>query len=275
MEAIRSLLRIKQWNLLRSSVNSSDEKAAIATAEVMGNSLDNSIAGILIPVIADDTVSVAVRQACVRAAARVQYAASELGRLIEKGTLTADLHQTAAAALHAAPSRHTQELANRLFPLPPGKEGKPLSPISSVLSMTGNAANGRLIFNTTGTCYKCHVVNRIGREVGPDLSQIGSKLSRQEMFESVIFPSAGISPNYEAYTVVLSSGTTLNGLITSETDESISLKSDDAIVRTFSKHEVDDKVRQTISLMPADLHRLMTVQELADVVAYLMTLTTK
>ena len=272
VEAIRSLLRNKQWKLLSSALRTDEINPAIATAEVLGNSLESSIAGILVGVLGDDSVALDVRRECIRAASKVQYAASELGKLIEAGKLNSELNPTAAAALHAASSRSTRELAQRLFPLPPGKEGKPLPTMSALLEMTGDAANGRLIFNTTGTCQKCHVINKIGREIGPDLSEIGSKLSRQAMFESILYPSAGISHNYEAYSLVLTSGTTVNGLITSETDDSISIKGDDAIVRTFSKADVDEKVKQKISLMPADLQKLMTVQEITDVVDYLMTL---
>ena len=275
VEAIRSLLQNKQWKLLSDALRSDDQKLAMSTAEVMGNSLESSIAGVLIPVVSDVRVAIAVRQKCVRAAAKVQYAASELGKLIDAGKLNTELSQTAAAALHAASSRSARELADRLFPLPPGKEGKPLPAMANLLNMAGNVANGRLVFNTTGTCQKCHVINKIGREIGPDLSEVGSKLSRQAMFESIIYPSAGISHNYEAYTLVLTSGTTVNGLITSETDDSISIKGDDAVIRTFRKDAIDEKVRQKISLMPADLQKLMSAEELTDVVDYLMTLRKK
>ena len=147
-----------------------------------------------------------------------------------------------------------------------------MPPLSQLVDMKGDVSNGRLVFNTTGTCHKCHIVNKIGREVGPDLSEIGSKLSRQALFESILYPSAGISHNYEAYTLLLTSGTTVTGLITSETDDSVSIKADDGIVRTFRTAEVEEKVRQKISLMPADLQKVMTVQEIVDVVDYLQTL---
>ena len=74
---------------------------------------------------------------------------------------------------------------------------------------------------------------------------------------------------------MLTSGTTVNGLITSETDDSISIKSDDAIVRTFKMAEVEEKLKQKISLMPADLQKVMTAQEIADVVGYMQTLKKK
>ncbi|MDG1894090.1 MAG: NPCBM/NEW2 domain-containing protein [Fuerstiella sp.] len=275
VEAVRSLLRGKQWNLLSAALRDKDPKAAISTAHVLGNSLESSIAGVLMEIITDGVVAIDVRRECVRAAAKVQHAARELGKLITSKKLDTELNQVAAAALHAASSRSTRELANSLFPLPPGKEGKPLPPMTQLVTMKADAANGRVIFNTTGTCHKCHIVNKVGREIGPDLSEIGSKLSPLAMFESIIYPSAGISHNYEAYSLVLVSGTTVNGLITSETDDSISIKSDDGIVRTFKMAEVDEKLKQKISLMPADLQKVMTAQEIADVVGHMQTLKKK
>jgi len=275
VEAVRSLLRGKQWKLLTAALKDRDPKAAISTAQALGNSLESSVAGVLTGIITDGSVTIDVRRECVRAAAKVQHAARELGKLITSKKMDAELNPVAAAALHAASSRGTRELANTLFPRPPGKEGKPLPPITQLVKMQADATNGRVIYNTTGTCHKCHVVNRIGREIGPDLSEIGSKLSPQAMFESIIYPSAGISHNYEAYSLVLTSGTTVNGLITSETDDSISIKSDDAIVRTFKMAEVEEKLKQKISLMPADLQKVMTAQEIADVVGYMQTLKKK
>lgn len=275
VEAVRSLLRNKQWNLLSNALRSDDVKLGLATAEVMGNSLESSITGIFIGIISDTTVSIDVRRQAVRASGKVAYLARELTKLVESKTLDPELTPTVAAAMHSASSRGTREIADRLFPLPPAKEGKPLPSMTALVGKSGDVKNGRLIFNTTGTCQKCHVVNKIGREIGPDLSEIGSKLSRQAMFESIIYPSAGISHNYEMYTLVLASGTTVNGLITSETDDAITIKGDDGLVRTFSKEDVDEKVKQKISLMPADLSKVMTVQEIVDVVDYMQTLKKK
>lgn len=275
VEAIRSLLRIKQWNLLSRALSSSETESAIATARVMGNSLDNSISGPLLAVVKNQSTAIDVRRESVRAASRVNGGAKQLAELVEQKKLDPALTDAVAAALHSAPSRATRELASRLFPLPPVKEGQPLPPISQLVSMKGDALRGRLLFNTEATCHKCHVVNKIGREIGPDLSEIGSKLSGEAMFESIIFPSAGISHNYETFTLVLESGTTVTGLLTSETDQSISIKSDDAIIRTFAIDEIEEKIKQKISLMPADLQKVMSVQDMVDVVAYMKTLKKK
>jgi putative heme-binding domain-containing protein len=91
----------------------------------------------------------------------------------------------------------------------------------------------------------------------------------------VLYPSAGISHNFELWTVVKTDGTTLNGLLVSNTDAEVSIKGDDALVRAIPKSDVEELVKQKISLMPADLQKTMTTQELADVTEYMQSLKKK
>ncbi|MBL8819572.1 MAG: NPCBM/NEW2 domain-containing protein [Planctomyces sp.] len=275
VEAISALLDLKQNDLIVAALRSDDPASAVRTAEALGSSSQGAIADPLLSVIADESVAIDVRRACVRAAARVNNGAAELVRQVEHDLLDGELTQAVAAALHASPSRAAREQAMRLFPLPPSKDNKPTPPVSELLKLDGKLANGRAIFFSTGTCHKCHVVDGMGREIGPNLTEIGSKLSRDAMFESILYPSAGISHNYEAWTVVLASGTTVTGLLTSQTDESISLKGDDAIVREFKRSDVEELVKQKVSMMPADLQKTMTTQELADVVEFMQSLKKK
>jgi putative heme-binding domain-containing protein len=118
-------------------------------------------------------------------------------------------------------------------------------------------------------------VNNEGKEVGPNLSEIGTKLSREALFESILYPSAGISHNYETYSLALDSGTTVSGIKLSETEDSVTIRDSEAISRTISKDEIDEIVKQGVSLMPADLQKLLTAQELVDVVDYMQTLKKK
>ncbi|HQZ64361.1 MAG TPA: NPCBM/NEW2 domain-containing protein [Planctomycetaceae bacterium] len=275
VEAISALLELKQWDLLSKALKGDDTVAAIATAEALGNSSNGAINGLLMPVIKNADVNIDVRRAAVKAASKVNNAAAELVKLVDEKTLDPELEQTVAAALHSAPSREARAQAQRLFPLPPSKDNMPTPPISELTKLKGDMANGRMVFFSTGTCHKCHVVDSMGREVGPNLSEIGSKLSREAMFESVLYPSAGISHNFELWTVLLTSGTTVNGMLTSNTDEEVSIKGDDALVRTFKKVDVEELVKQKISMMPADLQKTMTTQELADIVEYMQSLKKK
>jgi putative heme-binding domain-containing protein len=275
VEAISALLELKQWQLLSDALWGQDQEKALATAQVMGNSGNGAIAGVLLAFIKDPKANVDVRRACVKAASRVNNGATELVKLVDEKSLDAELEQAVAAALHTAPSRQAREAAQRLFPLPVSKDNVPTPSIRELTELKGDLANGRMVFFSTGTCHKCHVVDGMGREIGPNLSEIGSKLSREAMFESVLYPSAGISHNYEAWTAVMNDGTTLNGLLVSQTDSEVAIKGDDGLVRTLKKPEMEELVKQKISLMPADLQKTMTTQELADVVEYMQSLKKK
>ena len=92
------------------------------------------------------------------------------------------------------------------------------------------------------------------------------------MYESVLFPSAGISHNYESYVVATVDGTLVTGLLISRTDASVTIRNVEAIDRTIATADVEELKKQTISLMPADLQKLMTAADLVDVVEYLATL---
>ena len=58
------------------------------------------------------------------------------------------------------------------------------------------------VFNTVGTCSKCHKVSGAGKEVGPDLSEIGDKLSREDIYVAILNPNAAVSHNYETYSLL-------------------------------------------------------------------------
>ena len=148
----------------------------------------------------------------------------------------------------------------------------PLPPLAELVKQAGDAGRGRAVFVGAGTCAKCHVVGSEGKNVGPNLSGIGAKLSRQALYESILAPSAAISHNYETYTAVLDDGRSVTGLLVSQTPEQVVLRPADGVEATLAAKQVDQLVRQPISLMPADLANTLSAQELADVVAWLETL---
>ncbi|MGH7199433.1 MAG: PVC-type heme-binding CxxCH protein, partial [Planctomycetaceae bacterium] len=266
VEAIRALLSMKQTDLLRGTITGTDEEAAMRTIQALGNSADGQILGLLRPLLEYAKTSPQVRREAVRALAKVRGGAMELVKRSRAGSLDPSLTEAAAAALHAAQWEDVRAQAETLFPRPATKNAEPLPPIAELVKRQGDAVLGRIVYNTTGTCVKCHKVNSVGHDVGPDLTEIGGKLSRQALFESIVYPSAGVSHNYETYVLVLADGNTVNGIITSRTSEELSLKGADAIVRTFKTSDVEEIVKQDIWLMPADLNKALTVEDLVNVV---------
>ena len=198
--------------------------------------------------------------------------ALQLLKTVEAKKLDERLTEATAVALNSAPFGDIRTKAATLFPARQTKGSESLPPVAELARQKGDASNGSVVFAKTGTCANCHVVAGKGKEVGPDLSQIGSKLSREAMFESIIYPSAGIAHNYENFTAVLDDGNVITGLVTSKTDDQVVIKDAEGIQRTVDTKNIEELVKQPISLMPNDISKLMTKQELIDVVEYMTTL---
>ncbi len=149
---------------------------------------------------------------------------------------------------------------------------EPIPPIRELEKMRGDASQGKLVFNTNGTCIKCHRVRGEGKEVGPDLSEIGSKLSREDLYVAILNPSAGVSHNYETYSVLTTDGTALTGMLVNKTDQSVTIRNAEAVDQTVPTADIEAFKKQAISLMPADLQKNMTVRNLVDLVDYMVSL---
>ena len=275
VNAIRALLDKGQGDLLKSALQSGDVGLAAETAKAISNSADGRAFSLLMPLVRNSSVDLELRRQATRAVARTQNGGRRLIQLAKDQKLDAELFSAAAFHLNASSDKNIREAAAKLFPLPPIKGGKPLPPITQLVNAKGDIARGAKAFATVGQCANCHVVNKQGKEVGPNLSEIGGKLSRQALFESVLFPSAGVSHNYETYSLALASGIVVKGVLVSKTDTSITIKTEDAITRVYKLDEVEEVAKSKLSIMPADLQKILTPQELIDVVEYLTTLRKK
>lgn len=271
VEAATVLLRKEQWELFRKTLGG-EAPRALATVTVLGMTSDGKAVGLLMAPMKDAAIPVDIRRAATKALGNIRYGSQELAKLAAAGGVPAELKDVAAATLHGAQWPDIKEQAAKLYPLPPGKDAEPIPPLTELAKRTGDVANGRIVFNTTGTCNKCHIVNGIGREVGPNISEIGKKLSKQALFESILYPSAGISHNFEQWTVTTIDGQVFAGLLVSSTDAETQIKDINGLVKTFKAAEIDEKIKQSVSLMPADLQKLISVKEMTDVVEYLTTL---
>ena len=159
------------------------------------------------------------RRLAVRSLARLRGGTEWLLRTAREDGLNPDLREVTAASLQTIPWGDLRRQAAELFPAPPAKDDLPLPSLAQLQEKRGDAVHGEQVFRQAGTCAKCHVVKDHGDEVGPNLSEIGDKLSPQAMYESILFPSAGISHNYETYSVILNDGNVVTGIVTSQTDE--------------------------------------------------------
>jgi putative membrane-bound dehydrogenase-like protein len=267
VEAVKVLLSNGQGELLRRAIRRSTGDLSTLLA-ALGNSLDNRAVDVLEPIVRDADCPLEVRRQAVKEMVKLRKGAQILIQQAEQNQIDSALQEAMAVALITSYYRDIHDRATKIFPTAKSKDNTELPSVGDLAQMGGDAARGKAVFNGSGTCAKCHVVNGEGKEIGPDLSQIGDKLSRQALFESIIFPSAGISHNYEQYTVVLSDGNVVTGILVNQTDERITIKNNEGILREIPSSAVEEIAKQPISMMPADLHKSMTLQELLDVVEF-------
>jgi putative heme-binding domain-containing protein len=142
------------------------------------------------------------------------------------------------------------------------------------LEEKGRADRGRELFHDPKGigCIKCHAVAGQGGTVGPELSTIGTKYSRDELIQSVLFPSARISSGYEATIVATSDGRVLTGLVKSETPQTLELIDASATRLNITKSDIEDRKPANLSVMPNGLAERLSAQDFADLIAYLQAL---
>jgi putative heme-binding domain-containing protein len=201
--------------------------------------------------------------------------AEKLLAMAQRHDYPTQLQEAFAATLNSSGSKEVRKAAAAIFPSPPTKDKKPLPHLSSLMEMKGDVERGKVAFNTTGTCTKCHQIEGVGEDIGPDLSAIGDKLARQAMFESILYPSAAISHNFETSLVTTNEGVTYTGIEVNESNSEVKLKDENGVIRTIPLDTIEEKRKSDASLMPSDIQKLLSAQELVDIVDYLSTLKAK
>lgn len=56
--------------------------------------------------------------------------------------------------------------------------------------MPGDPVAGELVYNSTGNCASCHIINGVGTGIGPELSQVGRRRNLEYLRNSVLSPEA-------------------------------------------------------------------------------------
>lgn len=137
----------------------------------------------------------------------------------------------------------------------------------------GDEVRGAKLFaeKTELSCVRCHKVDRIGGEVGPDLTVIGKQKDRRYLLESICLPNAQIAKGFETAMIVNDSGQVVTGIVKSETDDEVELIQNDGSQVRILQDEIVAR-RKGQSSMPSDLIQFMSPRDLRDLVAYLASL---
>jgi putative membrane-bound dehydrogenase-like protein len=142
------------------------------------------------------------------------------------------------------------------------------------LKEKGDAVRGQKLFaDIKGIgCLKCHAVGGQGGMVGPDLIGVGAKYPREELIRSVLEPSNRVADGFRATTIITAEGKVLQGLVKSDTDAGLELLDAEGKLISIPADQIDERETSNLSLMPNGLKDGMTLEDFANIVAYLESL---
>jgi putative membrane-bound dehydrogenase-like protein len=129
-----------------------------------------------------------------------------------------------------------------------------------------NTAGGRQVF--LSHCASCHAVDGSGGQVGPDLSGLRNQPADAILLH-VVAPDYEISAGYQAYVVETRDRRTLVGRLESESPTSLTLRDGASQQHVILRSDVVSLSASTRSLMPPELERAMSEQDMADLIAWL------
>lgn len=141
--------------------------------------------------------------------------------------------------------------------------------IEKICELDGVALRGRELFHSKpANCGQCHRVQDRGGDLGPDLTQIARRLTRQQLVEAILYPGNSVLTGYELWTIVDKQGLVDSGLLQSA-GAAFVLRNVDAKRISIPQSEIEELIRQSSSLMPENTASALNDQQLADLVEFL------
>ena len=135
----------------------------------------------------------------------------------------------------------------------------------------GNAASGKAIFDTPGNCISCHRAGAIGAFYGPNLSNVGSRISPAGLRILLNSPPEKVKPENRLYEVVLRNGKTIRGRLLNQDPFSLQLIDLNGKLVAYQRAQIRSSQFTDPPQMPSYKNKL-TNNQIADLVAYLTSL---
>ncbi len=213
------------------------------------------------------------RTAAVQALARSQTGAQAIIQLTKNNELPADLKSAATAALHLVQYPALKGDITALFPAPSALGGQPLPAIAELVKLKGDLARGNaLTERAESSCDTSHRIGDKGADFAPALTEIGSKLPKEALYDAIINPNAGVSMGFETTQLETKNGTFGIGIVRSETNEEVVLALPGGATNSFTKRQIAKREKLPTSLMPSGLNQALSQQDFVDMVEYLFSL---
>jgi putative heme-binding domain-containing protein len=140
--------------------------------------------------------------------------------------------------------------------------------LRSVVWQEGDARRGEVLFRTRA-CQTCHAGSRA---LGPDLTGVANRFSRDDLFTAIIYPSRDVAPAYRTWVIETRSGQLVTGMIAFESADGLIVQTGATTTVRIATADIASRLPSNRSLMPNGLLKDLKAGDLADLYSYLQTL---
>jgi putative heme-binding domain-containing protein len=133
-----------------------------------------------------------------------------------------------------------------------------------------SADEGRQVYDKL--CAQCHKFGAIGKDVGPDLTTVTSRLKKKDIVESILWPSKTISDQFEMALIRTKAGDVISGMVKSENAQAVVLitaEATDKPIRVL-KAQIAERKKSTVSIMPEGLVDTLGAGPVSSLVTFLL-----
>ena len=188
---------------------------------------------------------------------------------IEKGDVPANQIPFARRALLLrSPDEKVKALATRLFgDTAAASRHDVIAKYRPALTRPGDPVRGREVFQAA--CAACHRAGDLGQDVGPNLATI-RQWSPEQTLLNILDPNREVAPNFIHYVIETKDGRTVDGMIAEENASSVTLKRLGGVQETVLRRDIARLQGSSLSLMPEGLEAAINVEQMADLLAFLL-----
>jgi putative heme-binding domain-containing protein len=147
---------------------------------------------------------------------------------------------------------------------------KAVDSYKDALELNVDIMRGKLVF--AKNCAACHRLENVGNEVGANLMAALRNKSKEALLIDILDPSREVDPRFVNYRVTTVNGQTFTGILAVETPASITLRRAEKAEDVILRNQIEEITATAKSLMPEEFEKQLSKQDVADLIAYLLSL---
>ncbi len=272
--ALHTLKYDQMESIIKAGMNDTDEKVRTTALGLLGdlNIAKENLPGIVKPIFEKGSLPEQQQLLRVLSTMDADKTTAILNGLVDQLIAKKLSPGIMLELIEAVDATHSEALINKLAKV--SSNNSTLDQYAGTL-MGGNRGRGRGYFfwNSAGQCVRCHSVGDQGGKVGPSLTNIGNQLTREQLLQALVEPSARLAPGFGMVKLTLKDAQQVTGTLMSETAEELLLKTSEAEPLKIAVSRIDKRQNYPSSMPP--MGNTMSKREIRDVIEFLSNLKEK